>query len=427
MFGFANGVKAKAGGGKAPARTMAALARTVGVVLALSAALMVLCATGAAAKDKIVFGCAISLSGMNAIAAENTQVMEYKLWAEQTNAKGGLFVKELNKKLPVEIIFYDDNSDVETCRKMVEKLIVQDKVDFMLPPWGTAFNFAVAPLVSKHKQIIIGSSVSSAKWQDISAKAPYAFIILNQPQQQARDLVDLLKQVGVKSVAVVHVADLFGIEHTQSFMDAVKGSGIKVALKKSYPLGVTDLAPLIKTIKAENVDAMVAYSYPDSTFLFTKQMIALNYNPKALFLGVGAQFPDYRDAFGAEAVRGVMGVGAWNPKVKANGAKEFFDAYVKRWKKEPPRWGEASSYAALQILEQAIAKTGTLDRAKLREVIASDTFDTVVGKVHFVKQANPDYTGSVGQWQGAEYEVVSPQGKRTAEPVYPKPAWPGKK
>lgn len=397
------------------------------LTVALSVAAQGVMPGSAAAKDKIRIGCAISLSGMNAVPAQVSQVTEYKLWAEQLNADGGLYVKEYGKKLPIELIFYDDNSNIETCTKMVEKLIVQDKVDLMLPPWGTAFNFAVAPLVSKYGYVMIGSTISSAKFKEIAQKAPYFFIILNQPQKQAKGLADLLQDVGVKSAAVVYVADLFGLEHSGSIKPLLKKAGIKTPIFKSYPLGVNDLSPLIKRIKAEKVDAVVAYSYPDSTFLITKQMIALNYNPKLLFLGVGQHFPDYRDAFGVQTVQGVMGLGCWNPKVPAPGAKEFFDAYVKKWGKEPPRWGEASSFAAVQIMQQAIEKTGSLDQKKMREVIATDSFPTVIGEIKFVDGVNPNYPGEVGQWQSSEYEIVSPKDKRTAQPIYPKPKWPKKK
>ncbi len=396
------------------------------VAVAVFAACFAMTTGPAAAKDEIRIGCAISLSGMNAVPAEVSQVTEYKLWVEQTNAKGGLYVKEYGKKLPVKLIIYDDNSTIETCTKLLEKLIVQDKVDFVLPPWGTAFNFAVAPMVSKYGYIMIGPTISSAKFEEMSEKAPYFFIILNQPQDQAVAMAELLQDVKAKSVALVYVADLFGIEGSEQMEIQLKKTDIKMAMKKSYPLGVNDLSPLIKTIKAKNVDGVLAYSYPDSTFLLTKQMMALNYNPKLLFFGVGQHYPDYRDSFGAEAVEGVMGLGAWNPKVPAPGAREFFDAYVKRWGKEPPRWGEASSYASMQILEQAIQRAGTLDQKKLRDIIATETFPTVIGSVEFVDGVNPKYPGDTGQWQNAEYEIVSPKSQRTAEPIYPKPPWPKK-
>jgi branched-chain amino acid transport system substrate-binding protein len=250
---------------------------------------------------------------------------------------------------------------------------------------------------------------------------------LNQPLSQATAAVDLLKEFGVKSVAIIYVADLFGIEHSGTIAPLLGQTDINISMVKAYPLGATDLSPLIKRIDAANVDGVLAYSYPDSTFLLTKQMITLNYNPKLLYFGVGQHYPDYRDSFGVDTVEGVMGVGGWNKKVPAPGAKEFFDAYVKKFGKEPPRWGEASYYAGLQVIEQAIEKVGSLDRAKIRDVIAKETFTTVNGPVKFVNQSNIYFPGEAGQWQKGEYEIVGPKDKRTANPIYPKPKWPGSK
>ena len=85
-----------------------------------------------------------------------TQIPNYKMWVEEVNAKGGIYVKEYGKKLPVELIIYDDKSDVGTMVKLVEKLILQDKVDLLLPPWGTAMHFAIAPVATKYGYPVIG-------------------------------------------------------------------------------------------------------------------------------------------------------------------------------------------------------------------------------------------------------------------------------
>ena len=46
---------------------------------------------------------------------------------------------------PVEFVSIDDRSEIETAVRYYEKLMGEDKVDLILPPWGTAMNFAVAP------------------------------------------------------------------------------------------------------------------------------------------------------------------------------------------------------------------------------------------------------------------------------------------
>ena len=375
-------------------------------------------------KDKILIGTAISLSGPYSAGAGITQVPNYKMWVEEVNAKGGIYVKEYGKKLPVELIIYDDKSTIGTAVKLVEKLALEDKVDLILPPWGTAMHFAIGPVANKYGYPILGPTVSSEKLREIIHKIPYFFGMLNMPREQGAALVDLLAEVGVKKVALIYVADAYGIEWTSKTAPALGVKGIDVAILKSYPLGAKDLSPLLKTIKAANVDGLLCMSYPEDTFLITRQIKEIDFNPKVFYLGVGVAFPFYRDKlFGIDTVEGIMGAGAWNPRCPYPGAKEYFDRHVKRWNKEPDRWASAFTYASLQIIEQAIGIVGSLDRKKLRDAIATKTFPTVVGPVKFVDGFNVQSPGEIGQWQKGKFEIVAAKEKRTAEPIFPKPLW----
>ena len=374
------------------------------------------------APDKILFGNPIALSGPFSMGAEMSQTRAYDMWVEDVNAKGGIYVKEYGKKIPVEIIRYDDKSDVGTAVKLTEKLILDDKVHFILPPWGTVMHFAIAPVVNKYKYPTVGITASSVKLRQMAAKIPYLFIVLNQPQEMGSALVDVCKDMGVKTAAVIHHTDLHGIEFAGNVVPQLAVSGIDVALYKSYPMGVKDLSPLLKQVKALNADAFIAFSYPPSTFLMTEQAKTIGLNPKLFYATVGVAYPAYRDKFGAETVEGIMGAGVWNPNVPFKGAREWYERYVKRWKIEPDRWGTAGGYASCQIMQQAIEKAGTLDGQKVRDVIASETFETVLCNIKFEDQFNINYPGHVGQWQNGEFEVVD-KATRTKDPIYPKPAW----
>ena len=376
-------------------------------------------------KDKIRIGNAISLSGPYAPGAGMTQIPNYDMWAEEVNAKGGIYVKEYGKKLPVEIIRYDDKSDLGTAVKLCEKFILDEKVDFLLPPWGTAMHFAVAPVANKYGYPLIGPTISSEKLREVAPTIPYFFGILNMPREQGPALVSLLSELKIKRVALIYIADAYGIEWTGVVAPALGMAGLDTVILKSYPLGVKDLSPLLKKIKAEKVDAVLCMSYPDDTFLITKQARDLQLNPKLLYLGVGVAFPVYKQMFGGpNIVEGIMGAGAWNPKLAYPGAKEYFERHVKRWKTEPDRWGSAFAYASVQILERAIETAGTLDRAKIRNIIATETFPTVIGPVKFDGGFNVQSPGEIGQWQKGEFEVVAAKEKRTAAPIFPKPQWP---
>ena len=92
-------------------------------------------------------GYAIARTGPWTGGAQVSQEPNFLLWAEQQNAAGGLDVKGV--KRPIELISSDDRSEVETCVRTYEKLMGSDKVDLVLPPWGSNANFAVAPLANR--------------------------------------------------------------------------------------------------------------------------------------------------------------------------------------------------------------------------------------------------------------------------------------
>jgi branched-chain amino acid transport system substrate-binding protein len=376
------------------------------------------------APEKIRIGCAIALSGISAIGAELSQLNPYNLWIEQTNAKGGIYVPKYKKKIPVELIVYDDRSDIETSVKMAEKLMVQDKVDFMLPPWGTAFNFAVAPVANRYKYFMMGITVSSPKLAERLKATPYFFVVLGQPARLVPSTVALMQEFGVQSVAVIHLSDLFGLEHVGIFKEEIGKTKIKLSILQSYPLDIQDMSPLIKRVQAENVDALINYGYPPHTFMLNKQLMGLRYNPKFFQNGVGVQYADYRDAFGAAGVDGVFGQWCLTEKMPYPGAKEYFTAYQKKYGKEPARGGAPAAYASMQIIEQGIQKVGDLNREKIRDVIATETFDTIIGPMSFKDNINQQWPGNIGQWQKGVYEVMMPKEFRTAKPMYPKPDWP---
>jgi branched-chain amino acid transport system substrate-binding protein len=377
------------------------------------------------APDKIRFGNPIALSGMYAFGAKTTQIGPFDMWLKEVNAKGGIYVKEYDKRIPVEIIRYDDKSDTGTCVKLVEKLILQDKVDFLLGPWGTAHYFAIAPTVTKYGYPVIGPTVDSLKLREMAHKIPYLFVILNQPPEKSVAMVELAQELGVKTLVAAHHQDLHGIEYAGGVVPALAGGGAEVLMYKSFPLGSKDLSPLLKEMKAANPDAAFFFCYPDEVILLVKQSIEVGFNPKLFYCTIGVAHTPVKDIFGDKVMEGVMGAGAWNPKVPYPGAKEFWDRMVAFVGKGNTDWyGNAWCYSTVQIMEQAIEKAGTLDRKKVRDVIANSTFPTVIGPVRFENQFNVQSPGEVGQWQKGEFEVVAAKEKRTAEPIYPKPPWP---
>lgn len=392
------------------------MVRTTALRLVATALLASAFAPALAQDAPVRIGYAIARTGPWSAGAQVTQEPNYVLWADQVNAAGGLNVK--GKRRKVELVGFDDRSEAETVVRTYEKLMASDKVDLILPPWGTGANFAVMPVIQKYGYPMIAPTATGRKL--LQMKNPYFFAILQQPDLMMSALAEFLKARNTKTAALIHVDELFGLEQAGALEAAFKEKGIQIVEKKSYPLGVKDLKPVLNDIKAKNPDAFVALSYPPDTFLITAQAREIAFNPKAFYAAVGTAFPVYRDKFGP-TVEGVMGLGTWNPKTSA-AAKTYFDAHVAKHKKEPDRWASAHAWAALQVLQQAVAKAG-LDRKALRDAIANGEFDTVIGKIRFKNGENISTPGVVSQWQSGEFEVVWPPDRATAPALFPKPNW----
>ncbi len=364
-------------------------------------------------------GYAMARTGPWTGGAQVSQEPNYLLWAEQQNAKGGLDVKGVRR--PIELISSDDRSDVETVVRTYEKLMGSDKVDIVLPPWGSNANFAVAPLANRFGYPFVAPTALSRRL--VEMKLPYFFLMLQQPKPMCEALVEMLKANGAKTLACVYVDDLFGLENYAALKVALAGSGITMVQDTSYPGGVKDLSPVLRSIKDKNPDAFVGFTYPPDTILASRQSKEIGFNPKFFYASVGTAFQLYRNVMTPAGAEGVLGMGSWNQKTSPS-AKAYFDAHVKKFgaAKEPDRWASGHCWAGLEIITQAVAKVG-LDRKAMRDYIANTTHKTIIGDVKFTGSENTATPGTVSQWQNGEFEVVWPVKVATAKLNAAKPAW----
>jgi branched-chain amino acid transport system substrate-binding protein len=323
-------------------------------------------------------------------------------------------------KRPIEFVASDDRSEIETCVRTYEKLMGSDKVDLVLPPWGSNANFAVAPLANRMGYPFLAPTALSRRL--VEMQLPYFFLMLQQPKPMMDALVDMLRANGATSAAVIYVDDLFGLENYAALKVALQGSGIKLVEDKSYPLGVKDLGPVLRSMKDRNPDAFIGLTYPPDTILASRQSKEIGFNPRFFYASVGTAFQLYRNVMGGSA-EGVLGMGSWNAKTSP-GARAYFDAHVKKFgaQKEPDRWASGATWAALEILGAAVGKVG-LDRKAIREYVAGTEHSTILGKIRFAGSENIGTPGSVSQWQKGEFEVVWPRPIATAPLVATKPAW----
>jgi len=271
-----------------------------------------------------------------------------------------------------------------------------------------------------------GTAACTGRAPELAKRWPSSFWMTGTSAGYARGLVDLLVKLRAegkigKSVAMAAIADAFGIDLSTAARDALKKQGFDLVYDKTYPIGTQDLAPVVTEIKVLNPDVFVGFSYPPDTMQITDQARLTGFNPKVFYSGVGTAFPIYKQRFGADT-EGVMSFGGWpadDPKIKA-----YMDKLKTKKGKEPDgAAGGLMTPVALQMLEQAVARVGKIDRAAIIKEMQTGTFDTIVGPFKLVNNIPPHFW-LVGQWQGGIFHAVAPADRPGARPViFPKPNW----
>jgi branched-chain amino acid transport system substrate-binding protein len=383
------------------------------------------CGGRAAARDKIVVGMSRPLTGPLAIIGDSAFRPIYETFIPEVNTAGGIQVAELGKQLPIESIIYDDTSDVATMTRLTEKLILEDKVDFLWPASGTSFIYAQAPIADKYNYLLITAEGGATTIREMLPSLPYVFVTLSfSDWYQLPVFADLLASKGAQTAYIMYIADLHGIEYSGVAGIEFPKKGISIVGTQSVPPDITDVSPVIRAAQASEADVFCCFAYPDQVMPAVGTSIELGFNPKAWIGGPGVNFGFFHTGFGP-MVEGVTGFTSGSPR-QSEALRVLFDKlYTGKPEDAQDFWGHPLYWAGLEIWKQAIEQAGTLDQTAIRDIIATQHFNTVLGDTWFENGllSKDCHMGEIGQWINGVYEVVGPVERATADFVYPKPAW----
>jgi len=130
-----------------------------------------------------------------------------KLWADQKNAEGGVFVKAFNKKLPVKLIAYDDQSNTATASTLYNQLVTQDKVDLLVADSGSVLTAPAVTIARDHKMFLFDQTGTGASF--FSKDNPY-IALMSDPVSTVwpKPVADFITHdgpgLGIKKVALLY-------------------------------------------------------------------------------------------------------------------------------------------------------------------------------------------------------------------------------
>jgi len=367
-----------------------------------------------AAKGPIRIGAAISLTG--AYAEPGNFVREgYDLWARDLNARGGLLGRR------VDLTVYDDKSDPQTCVAHYQKLILEDKVDLVLGPFGSPNATVASTVTEKLRYPMLVYAVSEEIW-----KRGYRYVF-GAPPPAAHYMDGALavaKQHGIERIAVIDSASDPG-NHDMGLgaMNGARERGFRVVLYNSYPKDTEEFSWLVARVKAATPEALLVTGYPKDEIAITRELKRLDFMP-TLYAARFAELPQFGVVLGRDA-EGVLGVSHWEPEASFDlqGAKAFIDAFQREFA-HPPNGYAAFGYGAGQLLEAAVLKAGSFNREKIRDALAG--LDTVTVYGHYKVDKDGQQIGHdvlLVQWQRGRKVVVWPERLASSRLVFPMPSW----
>jgi len=354
------------------------------VLVALTLPLLLIDDAVAQSGNPIKIGFSAQLTGALA-SSGNANLLAQQIWAEEVNARGGL----LNR--PVQLVYYDDQTNASTAPGIYAKLLDVDKVDLLM---GAATNIIVAAMpiiIERNKMLmtLVALGVNDAfhypRYFQTASWGPNARSILSESFFEAASSLTPKPQ----TVALVGADAEFSGNVLEGARANAKKNNLRIVYDKTYPPNTTDFSPVIRAIAAANPDIVFVASYPLDSVGVVRAARELGLKTQLIGGGmVGLQYASIKTQLG-ESLNGVVNYELWapGPKMKFPGIAEFLQKYQARAREkgadqigyyQPP-----FAYAAMQVLEQAITATDSLDDAKLADYIHTHAFKTIVGDLAF--------------------------------------------
>ena len=361
--------------------------------------------TSTLAQEMIRFGAPLPLTG--ALAPEALKQQQgYDLWAEAVNKAGGIDVG--GKKMKVEIVYTDYQSNTPRAVQAAEKLITQEKVNFLFSPFGSGAAKAASTVSEKYGVPTIASTASSSQVYDQGYKNLFGTFTPNDTLTTPLTEIVSAKAPNVKRVAILARNDLFPLAIAQEMEKSAKKKGLEVVLFEKYAINTLDHSSALAQIKGAKPDWIFATGYINDLILLKKQMGDQRIEAPVVTMIAGPAYQEFIDAAGAGA-ENVSSAAWWHPAVKYKGVDIFgtADQYVKAFRDKygsVPDYAQASASVSGSLFQLAIEKAGSIDRAKVRDELAKMDLVTFWGPIKF---------GPTGQINSLEPPVFQIQGGKT--------------
>ena len=377
-----------------------------------------------AAGDVIQLGSAISITGKYSQEGKNASD-GYNFALKALNDAGG--VKIGGKSYKLEVKYYDDESTPARTAQLLERIINQDGIKFVLGPYGSGPTKAAAPVTEKYKIPMVEAEGASRSLFTQGYK--YMFAALSTSEQYLSPVIDLAaelaekegKKPGSLKIAMSFENDPFSLDVRAGVVDRAKHYGMKIVVDDKMPRDLSDISATLTKIKALKPDVIVVSGHTKGATTAARQMKEMGVNAPIVAM-THCESANLAGKFGAGA-EGILCPTQWAETLKYKDslfgtAMDYNKAFLKahsEYKEVPYQVAQAS--AVIEIWANAFERAQSLDPKKLRDALAATDMETFYGHIKFSPEGNNIAKPMVlRQIQNGKYVVVAPT-KYASDPV----------
>ena len=374
-------------------------------------------------QQKIQFGCALSLTGK--LNEEGRITKEgYEIWKDHINYLGG--IKVGNEKYLVDIIYYDDESNPENTALLVEKLITDNEVNFLLGPYGSSATFEAAAVAEKYRIPMVEGE--GAAENIFSQGFKYTFGLLSPAGDYFKDILEGAASLDPKSnkLAIISASNIFCKSIAEGTKRHATRLKYKVNTSITYGTGDNKLS-ILKTVKEDKPNMILLACYFKDAVEFIRTAKTLRVNPNMFCIVVAPSDPAFVDELGDDA-NYIFGSVQWTSELPYYGpifgsSDNYSKLFQKKYGKIPD-YHSAAATACGVAYQLVLEKVSSLDREDVRDALASIDAMSFYGRIKFHENGRDVYNPMVAiQIQKGKMVTIWPKILATHIVKYPSPSW----
>ena len=372
----------------------------------------------AASCGEIILGSAISLTGKyaaNGVHAQNG----YEYAISKIKEKGG--VKVGGKCYNFKVIYYDDESKGDRGATLAERLISQDKVQYMLGPYSSGMTKAIAPVTEKYKIPMVEAEGASRSLFNKGYK--YIFAVLSTSEQYLASAVALAAEKAEESgksassvkVAIAVENDPFSLDIRAGVSEDAARFGMKVIIDEKLPRDLSDMSAILTKVKLLKPDLLIISGHTKGALTAVRQIGEKNIKVPMIAI-THCEAADVTGNFG-DTANDILCATQWSETLAyedelfgtaAEYEMGFKSAYPEYKSKKVP-YQTAQATAAVYVFKDAFERANSLDKEKIRDALSATDLKTFYGDIRFSAAGNNVAKPMVlRQIQNGVYNVVAP-------------------